>query len=207
MLRQACWNKVTSQCRKSDKKIRGKTRKKNKMALVSPNAVYSLGCLLGTGKVESLSGDRFWGGTATDSVMGVGKELRDDGAALCSVGVRLSMGTQRRLAADVGNAAASLLSVLVLLVSSTNEDGTLTLPGDFSNRCDGMSRILCVNMCCFMLPCNSCSIRTLKLYLQCWGLRIRAVISPANLFARRGERDEETWSAERTTISSKRRVW
>ncbi len=134
--------------------------------------VHLLGGLLGTGTLGSLSwGDRFWGSTtATDD-----SELWTDsvpmpGEILCNAEAKLSNGRQRTLpppdettavaAAAVTGKDISLLSVLVLLVSSINEDGPPppTLPGDvFSNKCDGISRILCVNMCCFILPCNKCS--------------------------------------------------
>lgn len=85
-------------------------------------------------------------------------------AAFCNDDDKLSTSGRHRRLAAFDDIAASLLSELVLLVSSTNDEGTLTLPGDFSNnRCDpGMSRILCVSICCFMLPCNRCSIHLLK---------------------------------------------
>lgn len=110
------------------------------------------------------------GGSGTGTV---GTLVKLEGFDLCSDADKLSNETHRSpLAAVVGvdvdgkDDGGSLLSVLVLLVSSTNDDGTLTLPlppGDiFSNKFDGMSRILCVNMCCFMLPCNKCSSKILK---------------------------------------------
>lgn len=91
------------------------------------------GCLLGTGKSPS-GGDRLLGGGGGGG--GVSSFTGDGGG--CRRG-----------------SSGMLLDPLVfsLMESSLTDEGA---PNDgdllFSNRCDGISLILCVSMCCFMLP-------------------------------------------------------
>lgn len=83
----------------------------------------------------------------------------------------MSLGGDKRVSRVSDVDRLKLLSTeLALLVSASSVD---SIPEeDFVswlcvewlwNMCPGMSRILCVNMCCFILPCNKLQLRELKL--------------------------------------------